>query len=44
MALKGGTPGHVGDQMPDSWPMAPDLDAVAERWGIDPAADLVHLT
>ena len=43
MTLKGGTPGHEGPQMPDSWPMAADLDAVAERWGIDPAADLVRL-
>ena len=43
MPLKGGTPGHTGPQMPDSWPMAPDLEAVAERWGITPDRDLVHL-
>jgi aryl-alcohol dehydrogenase-like predicted oxidoreductase len=43
MKLKGGTPGHEGPAMPDSWPMAPDLDAVAERWGITPDRDLVHL-
>ena len=42
MKLKGGTPGHEGPGMPDSWPMAPDLDAVAERWGIAPDRDLVH--
>lgn len=43
MKLKGGNPGHEGPAMPDSWPMAPDLDAVAERWGITPDRDLVHL-
>ena len=43
MKLKGGTPGHEGPAMPDSWPMEPDLDAVAERWGITPDRDLVHL-
>ncbi len=41
MALKGGTPGHAGEPMPDSWPMAPDLEEVAARWGIEPARDLV---
>lgn len=41
MALKGGTPGHAGEPMPDSWPMDPELDEVATRWGIDPARDLV---
>ena len=41
MALKGGTPGHTGAPMPDSWPMEPDLEAVAARWAIDPARDLV---
>jgi len=44
MALKGGTPGHDGPQMPDSWPMAPDLEAIAGRWGITPDRDLVRLT
>ena len=42
MSLKGGTPAHEGPQRPDSWPMAPDLDEVAMRWGIDPTADLMH--
>ena len=41
MALKGGTPGHTGEPMPDSWPMEPDLEAVAARWAIDPARELV---
>jgi len=44
MPLKGGTPGHSGEPMPDSWPMEDDLVDVASRWGIDPARDLVHLT
>lgn len=44
MPLKGGTPGHQGPPMPDSWPMEPDLEAVARRWGITPEHDLVHLT
>ena len=44
MALKGGTPGHEGPAMPDSWPMAPDLEDVAVRWGIAPERDLVRLT
>jgi len=44
MPLKGGTPGHSGEPMPDSWPMEDDLVEVAGRWGIDPARDLVHLT
>ncbi len=43
MRLKGGTPGHVGPQMPDSWPMAPDLEQIAARWGISPERDLVHV-
>lgn len=42
MKLKGGTPGHEGEPMPDSWPMEPDLEEVASRWGIEPARDLVH--
>jgi len=44
MPLKGGTPGHSGEPMPDSWPMEDDLVDVAGRWGIDPARDLVHFT
>lgn len=41
MALKGGTPGHSGDEKADSWPLNPDLEQVAERWHIDPRKDLV---
>jgi len=41
MVLKGGTPAHAGERMPDSWPMERDLEDVAARWGIDPSRDLV---
>jgi aryl-alcohol dehydrogenase-like predicted oxidoreductase len=41
MSLKGGTPGHTGQERPDSWPVTDDLRGVALRWGIDPERDLV---
>jgi aryl-alcohol dehydrogenase-like predicted oxidoreductase len=41
MALKGGTPGHEGEERPDSWPLTEDLASVGHRWGIDPGRDLV---
>ncbi|HEU4600194.1 MAG TPA: aldo/keto reductase, partial [Solirubrobacterales bacterium] len=41
MALKGGTPGHEGEERPDSWPLTEELASVGERWGIDPGRDLV---
>jgi len=41
MALKGGTPGHEGEERADTWPLNEDLAAVGERWGIDPERDLV---
>jgi aryl-alcohol dehydrogenase-like predicted oxidoreductase len=41
MALKGASPEHEGDERPDRWPLSDDLAAVGERWGIDPARDLV---
>jgi aryl-alcohol dehydrogenase-like predicted oxidoreductase len=40
MALKGGNPGHEGDEQPDRWGLDPDLVAVGGRWGIDPERDL----
>jgi aryl-alcohol dehydrogenase-like predicted oxidoreductase len=43
MLLKGGTPDHEGDELPDSWPLNPDLEAIADRWAIDPQAKL-HMT
>jgi aryl-alcohol dehydrogenase-like predicted oxidoreductase len=41
MALKGANPDHTGEQRPDRWSLDPQLIEVAERWGIDPARDLV---
>jgi aryl-alcohol dehydrogenase-like predicted oxidoreductase len=41
MALKGANPEHEGDERPDRWPLDDDLAAVGDRWGIDPARDLV---
>ncbi|HEV2786938.1 MAG TPA: aldo/keto reductase [Solirubrobacteraceae bacterium] len=43
MALKGAAPQHEGAPRPDRWPLTPDLDAVARRWGIEPDRDLRHL-
>jgi aryl-alcohol dehydrogenase-like predicted oxidoreductase len=41
MHLKGGNRGHSGEPEADKWGLTPDLEAVAQRWGIDPAQDLV---
>jgi aryl-alcohol dehydrogenase-like predicted oxidoreductase len=43
MALKGGSPEHAGEARPDRWELDPQLQTVAERWGIDPGRDLVKL-
>jgi aryl-alcohol dehydrogenase-like predicted oxidoreductase len=43
MLLKGGTPDHEGDELPDRWEVGPELAAVAERWAIDPERDLRRL-
>jgi aryl-alcohol dehydrogenase-like predicted oxidoreductase len=40
MVLKGATPDHDGDVLPDRWPLAPELTAAGARWGIDPERDL----
>jgi aryl-alcohol dehydrogenase-like predicted oxidoreductase len=40
MALKGAGPQHEGEPRPDRWPLSPELDAVARRWGIEPERDL----
>ncbi len=42
MALKGAAPQHDGEPRPDRWPLSAELDALAHRWGIDPARDLVQ--
>ena len=41
MVLKGASSEHEGDEQPDRWALSDDLAGVAERWGIDPARDLV---
>jgi aryl-alcohol dehydrogenase-like predicted oxidoreductase len=41
MALKGASPEHEGEESPDRWPLTDELAAVGDRWGIDPARDLV---
>jgi len=41
MALKGANPAFEGEEQPDRWPLSDDLAAVGDRWGIDPARDLV---
>ncbi|HEY1582910.1 MAG TPA: aldo/keto reductase, partial [Chthoniobacterales bacterium] len=42
MSLKGGSAEHSGDPLPDRWPLDAELEAVANRWKIDPARDLAH--
>jgi aryl-alcohol dehydrogenase-like predicted oxidoreductase len=41
MVLKGASPEHEGEERPDRWPLTPELAQVGDRWGIDPARDLV---
>jgi aryl-alcohol dehydrogenase-like predicted oxidoreductase len=41
MALKGANPEHEGEERPDRWGLDDELAEVGERWGIDPARDLV---
>jgi aryl-alcohol dehydrogenase-like predicted oxidoreductase len=36
MALKGASPDHSGDVLPDRWPLSEELAGVARRWRIDP--------
>jgi aryl-alcohol dehydrogenase-like predicted oxidoreductase len=41
MTLKGASPEYEGEERPDRWQLNDDLAAVGNRWGIDPAKDLV---
>jgi aryl-alcohol dehydrogenase-like predicted oxidoreductase len=41
MELKGGTPAHTGDPLPDRWQVSAELLEVARRWAIEPTQDLV---
>ena len=43
MELKGATPAHTGEVLPDRWSLTNDLEGVAQRWKIEPARDLVCL-
>ena len=42
MNLKGGHPEFIGEAQPDQWPLNPELEAVAQRWGVDPKRDLTY--
>ena len=42
MALKGASPEHAGEERADAWSLDDRLEAVAQRWSIDPARDLVR--
>jgi aryl-alcohol dehydrogenase-like predicted oxidoreductase len=42
MSLKGANVGYSGERMADYWGLTPELEEVARRWKIDPAADLVY--
>ena len=41
MALKGASTEHEGVDQADRWSLTPELTELAQRWGIDPARDLV---
>lgn len=41
MALKGAAVAHEGPERADAWPLGDELAALAARWSIDPARDLV---
>ncbi|WCJ60465.1 aldo/keto reductase [Fontisphaera persica] len=41
MHLKGGNPEHQGAALPDRWGLTPDLELMAQQWGIRPQEDLV---
>jgi hypothetical protein len=40
MLLKGATPDHDGEELPDRWALTPEHVDLARRWRIDPARDL----
>ena len=43
MTLKGANAEYTGDVAPDRWALSAELEAVAQRWAIDPRCDLAHL-
>ena len=42
MMLKGADRAHTTPPEADKWSLAPDLEAVGQRWGIDPDRDLAY--
>ena len=42
MSLKGGSAEHTGDSLPDRWSLNAELEAIADRWKIDPVRDLAN--
>src|SRR5436305_5376981 len=40
MALKGASPDHEGAARADRWALSEELEAVAERWGIEPESQV----
>jgi aryl-alcohol dehydrogenase-like predicted oxidoreductase len=40
MTLKGAAPDFEGEPRPDRWALTPELERLAERWGIQPDRDL----
>ena len=42
MMLKGANRAHTTPPEADKWSLAPDLEAVGQRWGIDPDRDLAY--
>jgi hypothetical protein len=42
MTLKGASPEHSGEPLPDRWALTEELSRLAERWAIAPERDLGH--
>jgi aryl-alcohol dehydrogenase-like predicted oxidoreductase len=42
MELKGANASYTGEAVADRWGLTNDLQIIANRWGIDPAADLAY--
>jgi len=42
MELKGASRAHSGEPQADRWSLTPEIERVAQRWGIDPDADLAR--
>jgi aryl-alcohol dehydrogenase-like predicted oxidoreductase len=42
MALKGASPQYTGEPVADRWPLDDELQALAERWAIEPGRDLAQ--